>query len=252
MREQAPHGPLRIHQVLRLHVQGWRLRGLPWAIGAPAEACAHLVAVQQQGVAWRRTGRIALTAREGQRRTRTRTVQCAGPMCSIRASRASCCSSSRVGAVMWIGRVTPAEKAAPTAWASRWPGRSARTRNTISRMQGYLSRFGSILGPVEPFCWCGRIRGPAPEGTCCGSASPATPQQDSDRALAQGGIRNFPTPRIAAGHGAPSPPRRRLPLAGALPELEAQLQRHSALVDLGRLSPTSPEPRQGVRLPARP
>ena len=70
---------------------------------------------------------MLLPAALGPRRTRTRTVQWAGPMCSIRASRASCCSSSSVGAVMRMGRVS--------ARASRWPGRSASRRNTTSRMR---------------------------------------------------------------------------------------------------------------------
>jgi len=62
------------------------------------------IPAQQQRAAGRGTGRMLLTAALGPRRTRMRTVQWAGPMCAIRASRASCCSSSRVGALMWMGR----------------------------------------------------------------------------------------------------------------------------------------------------
>ena len=74
------------------------------------------------------SGELVLAAAVGPRRPRTRTVPWAGPKCSIRASRASCCSASRVGALMRMGRLS--------AWASRWPGRSASRRNTTSPRGG--------------------------------------------------------------------------------------------------------------------
>lgn len=85
------------------------------------------------------------------RRIRTRTETWAGPRRSIRASRASWCSSSRLGAVMVMGSCS--------AWASRCPGRSLITRNTISRIVLDPARVGFILGRLPRLgVWCG-IRG---------------------------------------------------------------------------------------------